>query len=377
VPLKTANYSKAAPPRFREAVFEDYPRIAALESQYGLHPKSYEEWKHLWVHNPAYYDFRRWPIGWVCENEQDEIVGSIGNVPLAFEFENRPVVTATSRALVVDARYRAYVFPLLGHFFRQKDVELFLNTSVNEKVSRLHERFHARRAPVGTWNRSSFWITNYSGFSASLLSRKKFSGPRMCSYALAAGLFVRDRLANRRVHINPDGVRAEFCAQFDERFDAFWEQLRKQSSGRLLADRSRDVLQWHFKYALQKGDAWLLTVGQGSRLAAYGIVCREDNSAFDLKRMRLVDFQSLDESPELLKAVLNRALDRCQREGIHMLEATGFSDSKQRILSSMNPHDRELSSWRYFYRTNKPSLSASLSEASAWDPTCYDGDSSL
>jgi len=377
VPLKPRSHSLAAPPRFREAVFEDYPQIAELESRYGLHPKSYEEWKHLWVHNPAYYDFRHWPIGWVCENEEGEIVGSIGNIPLAFEFESRPVVTATSRGLVVDARYRAYSFPLLSRFFGQKEVDLFINTSVNEKVYRLHELFHALRVPTGTWDRSSFWITNYPGFSASLLNRKEFSGPRVWSYPLAAGLFVRDQLANKTLRNQPGHTEVEFCTQFDERFDDFWKQSRKRGSGRLLADRSRDVLEWHFKYALQKGEAWLLTVNQGTRLAAYGVVCRQDNPAFELKRMRLVDFQSVDESLDGLKPLLVAALNRCQREAIHMMEAFGFSSEKQRIIDSMNPHYRELSSWRYFYRTNKSSLSTSLREAAAWDPTCYDGDSSL
>src|SRR5580693_7424874 len=102
VPLKAKGRFKAAPPCVRETVFEDYPKIAELESRYGLHPKSYEEWKHLWLHNPAYYDFRRWPVGWVCENERNEIVGSLGNIQLAFEFENRRLVAATSRGLVVD-----------------------------------------------------------------------------------------------------------------------------------------------------------------------------------------------------------------------------------------------------------------------------------
>jgi len=377
VPLKTERRFKTAPPRFREAVFEDYPQIADLESRYGLHPKSYEEWKHLWLHNPAYYDFRRWPVGWVCENERNEVVGSLGNIPLAFEFENRRLVAATSRGLVVDARYRAYSFSLLSHFFGQKDVDLFLNTSVNEKVARLHELFHALRVPAGRWDRSAFWITNYPGFSASLLCRKEFFGPRMWSYPLAAGLFVRDRLANRGTRTKPEPAQVEWCTQFDERFDQFWEQLRRRSSGRLLADRSRDVLEWHFKYALQKGEAWLLTVNQGSRLAAYAVLCRQDNPSFALKRMRLVDFQCLDESQQGLKTLLVFALERCQREGIHMMEAIGYSSEKQRIIDSMNPHYRDLSSWRYFYRTNKPSLSASLREASAWDPTCYDGDSSL
>ncbi len=375
--MNTASQSKAAAPRFREAVFEDYPQIAALEARYGLHPKSYDEWKHLWVHNPAYYDFRHWPIGWVCENEQNEIVGSIGNIPLAFEFDNRPLVTATSRGLVVAAPYGAYCFSLLGHFFGQKDVDLFINTSVNDKVFRLHQLFHAMRVPAGVWDRSSFWITNYSGFASSLLHRKEVSGPRMWRHAVAAGLFARDRLANKNVRPKPDAAQVELCMQFDQRFEDFWMQLRKRAAGRLLADRSRDVLDWHFKHALQKGEAWLLGVNQGGRLTAYGVLCRQDNPAFALKRMRLIDFQSLDESPNALQPLLTFALEKCQREGIHMLEAIGFSSAKQRIIDSMNPHYRELSSWRYFYRTNRPPLSARLGEVNAWDPTCYDGDSSL
>jgi hypothetical protein len=377
VPFRTKGQSKPVPPRFREAVFADYPQIADLESRYGLHPKSYEEWTHLWVHNPAYCNFRHWPIGWVCENEHDEIVGSIGNIPLAFEFDNRPLVAATSRGLVVDLRYRAYAFTLLSHFFGQKDVDLFLNTSVNEKVSRLHQAFRALRVPSGTWDRASFWITDYAGFSTSLLYRKEFSGPRMWSYPLAAGLFVRDRLTNKIVRAADNPDRVEYCTQFDERFDQFWQQLRKRGSGCLLADRSREALEWHFKYALQKGEAWLLTISQGAKLAAYAILCRQDNVGFSLKRMRLVDFQSLDESQNGLRPLLAFALEKCQGEGIHMMEAIGFSPDKQRIIDSMNPHYRELSSWRYFYRTDRSSLSASLSQASAWDPTCYDGDSSL
>ena len=64
------NSGNVVPPRFREATFDDYPRIARLEARHGLRPKTYDEWKHLWVQNPSYYDFRHWPIGWICENRR-------------------------------------------------------------------------------------------------------------------------------------------------------------------------------------------------------------------------------------------------------------------------------------------------------------------
>src|SRR5438477_13067575 len=67
----------------REAKFEDYPQIAALEAKYGLEAKSYEEWKHLWSNNLVWREYQeRLPIGWVLEDENRSIIGSLGNIPL-------------------------------------------------------------------------------------------------------------------------------------------------------------------------------------------------------------------------------------------------------------------------------------------------------
>ena len=125
VPVSVRKGAKAKRPRLREATFDDYPQIAALESRYGLQPKSYEEWTDLWNRNPAYEKTSGWPIGWVCENADNEIVGSVGNIPLTYELGDQTLQVATSRSLVVDSRYRLYSFVLLGQFFNQKDVDLF------------------------------------------------------------------------------------------------------------------------------------------------------------------------------------------------------------------------------------------------------------
>jgi hypothetical protein len=375
--VKAEGQAKAAPPRIREARFEDYPQISALEARYGLQPKTCEEWKHLWVQNPSYYDFRHWPIGWVCEDEEGKIVGSVCNIPLAYEFGKRRLVTATSRALVLETRYRPYAFTLLSQFFRQNNVDLFLNTSVNDRALKLQHLFRALRVPTGNWERSAFWITNYQGFTASLLARKEITGGQVLNYPLSVGLFVRDKLAGRDLPVKSREGEAEFCSQFDSRFDAFWQSIRKSCAGCLLADRSRDVLDWHYKHALKNEQAWVLTVTDHSGLSAFAIFCREDKPSLQLKRLRLVDFQSHSGKMELLRPILFRALERCQSEGIHMLEAFGFAPQKQQVLDSMNPHYRELSSWRYFYKVREPHLAATLSDPQVWDPSCFDGDSSL
>src|SRR5207248_4247565 len=71
----------------RQACFDDYEQIAALEARNGLQPKTHEEWRHLWRNNPAYRD--GWPIGWVLENQMGDLVGSLGNIPLLCEFQGK------------------------------------------------------------------------------------------------------------------------------------------------------------------------------------------------------------------------------------------------------------------------------------------------
>jgi hypothetical protein len=111
-------------------------------------------------------------------------------------------------------------------------------------------------------------------------------------------------------------------------------------------------------------------------LVAYAIFLRQDNAALSLKRMRLVDFQTL-EDVELLRPILCHALARCRRDGIHIVEAMGFGPEKQRVIDSLSPHRRALTSWRYFYKAADSELAEKLKNSQVWDPSCFDGDSSL
>ena len=135
---------------------------------------------------------------------------------------------------------------------------------------------------------------------------------------------LRDRVTKRVSRSTPDRGQVEMCPSFDERFGVFWEELKRAHPERLLATRSLEVLQWHFHFALAEKRLWILTMQDRARILAYAIFLRHDNPAFNLKRVRLVDFQALNENTQLLGPMLLWALSRCRQEGVHMLEAYGF-----------------------------------------------------
>lgn len=342
-----------------------------------MRAKSYEEWTHLWANNPVYQEFPDWPIGWVFENDDNEIVGHIANVPLSYEFNGRRIIAAASGALVADSRYRTYAFRLLSHCLSQRNVDLLVDTTANATAAKAHEVFRSIRVPAGTWDRSVFWITNNRGFTASLLARKNVPFAKPLSVPLSLGLCLKKGTTKIRLQAQKNSCEVSDCTHFDQRFDDFWRALTKRYPSLLLATRSQQVLRWHFKYALAQQRVWIVTATHGSRLVAYSLFMRCDIPEFGLKRVRLVDFQTLEGKNELLLPMLDWALERCRAEGVCMMEALGFASDKQTIIDRVAPYKRKLSSWLYFYKVNDQKLAQDLKHPKVWDPSCFDGDASL
>ena len=363
-------------PTLRETRLEDYDQIASLEARHGLAAKSYEEWTHLHLSNPFRPQFQPGsPIGWVIEGEDQQIVGSVGNIPLLYEFEGSRIQAVTGRGLVVEPEYRSMSLLLLDRLINQPGADLFLTNAITPASALSFGAFECERVPAGEWDESAFWITHYQGFLASFLAAKKFPLAKMLSYPLSPLVFVKDCLTTKAKSGLDVDVRS--CEGFDDRFDDFWEDLKRKNPHSLLAVRSREVLDWHFKYPLLNHRLWIATAVDGARLAGYAIFDRRDNPKIGLKRMRLVDFQSLDETAGLLWPMLSWAHRRCRDEGIQMLESVGGWLEKGDLIDTRASHRRKLSTWTYIYRANSPSLANSLRNRRAWSPTLFDASASL
>lgn len=367
-------------PKFREVRFEDYSQIAALALRFNLHMEECASWTHLWTENPAFRDVAgKLPMGWVLESPDGTVCGYLGNIPLQYELQGQKLLVATTRTWVVDTPFRSYSPMLLASYFQQRNVDLFLSTTVNAQSASAYTTFQSIRVPVGTWDRALFWITNYRGFSRSFLRREKKRLPSAMSYPLSAGVYFFDKLKKSSPRQNAKSLHVEAFPSFDDRFDAFWAELRKQKSHLLLAIRDRESLDWHFKFALLKNRAWIYVVQAGTGVIGYAVFLRHDYRQIGLTRMRLVDFQSLepDRSAEMLAATTSLAAERCREESIHMLEVVGLTENLETSLRRFAPHERQLAAWLYYYKANSPSLASTLRSSNVWEPSLFDGDSSV
>jgi len=359
--------------RIRETRPDDYNQIAALHRRNRLLIPPFEQWMSFWIGNPAYQP-EQCPWGWVLETESGRIAGSIGNIPLHCEFQGRIVRTATAYGWVVDEDYRSYSVMILNRFIRQDGVDLFVFATVGDQAEPIYRNgLQLSRVPVGAWNRCAFWITNYRGFSRSVLAHHNLPGSLM--FPTALGFSAWDTIRGKSIPRGLQGYQAEFCPAFDSRFDEFWDALRRDQPHRLLAVRSRETLEWHFQHNL--ASLRILTASVKSRIVACAICTRLDNPALELKRVRLVDFQALSGHGDALRTTLESLLRSCREDRVHVLEVMGSWLSRPDLPRIAAPYQRTLSSWTYYYKAADPDLAQALRDPNAWAPSSFDGDASL
>jgi hypothetical protein len=347
----------------REASFDDYEQIAALESRSGLHARPRPQWSDLWAANPVYRQLPGWPLGWVLETAERKIAGYVGNVPLHYQLEGQTLLTATARAWTVEPEFRNYALPLLNNYFHQSGVDLYLNTTINANSGGAFMAYDSTPVPAGEWDRAGFWVVGSRAFARNALAIKVPAASAVLELPVAAGIALRSAVAR----MPAPAIDVEERDSFDACFEVFWTALRRAKHNILLGVRSRESLEWHFHHYLARGELWIAVAGGARGMAAYAIFLRRDYQG--LTRVRLADFQSLEPSTVTLQEMLRWAHAKCRATGTQVLEVVGNGQHA--------PFHRRLQHWSYYYKTYRSDLARKLRDPKVWEPSSFDGDGSL
>jgi hypothetical protein len=330
----------------------------------------------LWQGNPLWPQLgKRWPIGWVVETAAGEIVGSLGNIPVLYQFRGEHLIAVTGRGWVVAPEYRGrYPLRLLDERFNQPGVDVFIDTTVGPMARACGDRFLSR-VPAGDWETIAYCVTGYRAFATRAFQKLNVPLARVLGPLAGAALRLKDVTFGEKFPKARSSFVIEATDRFDSRFDAFWGELLRQNSDTLLAARDSTTLSWHFSRPMRRERLWILTASRNGQLRAYCIFIRQ-NQAGELRRMRLVDYQTIDRDVDLLPDLLRVALRHCVAENICVLDKPGVGLAKMRAFDDFAPYRRK-QSWPLFYRANDPALAVELRQPKVWDPSEYDGDASL
>lgn len=368
--------SQVKPPNLRLATFEDYERMAQLELDNGMTVMPKDDWLAMWLQNPLWPKLSKdWPIGWLLETDSGRLVGTLVNIPTLYKFRGRDFVCAAGRSWAVDPQYRGFALWLMSEYFEQPNVDLFVNTTVADVSEPMHAALSIR-IPVGDFQTIAYWVTSYRGFAQRALSKLRIPLAQFFAIPVSAALRTRDFFTVKQLPDGPSSVTIESIEQFDERFDAFWRELLDATPNTLLGVRDQVTLKWHYATPLKTKRLWIVTALREGRLVAYGIFKRQEREG-GMKRMQLVDFQSILPQEELLAPILEHSLRRCKSEGIFALEQLGCKVPGRAIFEQYAPYRRKLPNWPFFYKAVDPDLERQLATPEAWAPSTYDGDASF
>src|SRR5262245_17699967 len=82
-----------APPDLRPARFDDFAQVQQLECKHNMVSPPQAQWRDMWLTNPLWARVQKdWPLGWVLESSNNQIVGALWNLPSAYHFQGRELI---------------------------------------------------------------------------------------------------------------------------------------------------------------------------------------------------------------------------------------------------------------------------------------------
>jgi hypothetical protein len=375
-----ASPAQVSAARQREVQFSDFEAVAALKSRSGLSSDSLENWHRIWRDNAA-VKFATTPLckGWVLEAD-GRIVGYLGSVPLLYQLGERPLLAATASGFAVDPAYRALSLGLLASFYRQKNIDLFLNTTAIESVGKLAAGFQAQRLPQEDYDTVLFWVLDARGFVNAVA--KKFGrtgalatvGTALGSLALKAKSVLhggRHISASQRFKITEILV-----SQVGDDFELLW--LRKLAEkNRLFANRDPAQLRWHFTVPQDRRETRVLRCESQGRLVGYAVVQSETEQKTGLRRCLLSDMLVEGDDPEAVKSLGAAAYDLARTFRSHVLEVLGFPTNLRRVFLQWKPYSRKFPACPFYFKARDHALQGILATADGWYASPFDGDTTL
>ena len=217
------------PISIREVQFSDFEQVSALNLRLGQGPDSPENWKRLWVDNPALADGKgSSPIGWMLQTTSGEVVGFLGTIPQEYEFDRCTLRAAATCRFAVEPAYRGSSHLLVMSYFRQKNVDLFLNTTATVEAGKMMLAHKASPLPQSDYETILFWVLDPRRFTKEVFRKlgvKSFlAGPA----SAVASLAVKEDSAMRaregcqkqpRYSVNEISIR-----DLGEDFAKLWER---------------------------------------------------------------------------------------------------------------------------------------------------------
>lgn len=397
----------------RTADLSDISGIWSLCSTYfdEYRGSSLEDFQNLcfyrWRDNPARTDAH--PFGWVLENEERQIVGFLGLVPMRVQVGARVVTAASGTSWVVDTAYRSYGLDLYKKYMSWGDRYLLLDTTAGPIASQFHQRLKMGMQPIphDDFHQKLVWVLNPGRYlqqkiksiilkpreAVAKVIRPVAEAERAWSEARSAegarpSASANSSLGNliacpndfRQQSPESSDLYIEEIFAFQEEFDSFWNDVRKTLGVTVVRDRS--YLTWRFlKKPKLSGHSFVFTCRDkkgdllGYLVLQQGGYMNRPADTYVLTEIVFRKSKWEEISPPLFQLFL-KALSFVKEKKGTVLEVSNFHPHLMTELKRFRPRVEQIPHQTYWFKASSEELKAELREKPWWTSNA-DGDLNL
>ena len=355
--------------RIRPITLDDAEVLYAVRNRNGvvgnLDPV---QWRNWCLNFPFREEFEGVALGWILENE-GVAVGSLSNIPMLYDFKGQTLRAAITQAWAVDPEHRSSSLKLMTASYRQPGVDLWIDDSASESVSKILTALKVDRIPSPDYDVPMLWPLRHRTFAAAALRRRAVPAADALACLLGTGMRIAGwaRASGRScpsAQVHPVG-------RFDNRFDALWEKIRT-GPPRLRAVRTSAVLRWRFQKEFNNQSVTILVCEHSGELEGYAILLHHFRAHTGLKVCDVGDLQAVNDNPEVLRDLLLGALNVARDEGADALKLLSGKATKRSVALSLHPYTYHHPFWQLFYKVRDVGLATRLNFADVWDFSHFD-----
>lgn len=317
-------------------------------------------WKHRfdmwWINNPA--KDPSIPYGWILEDNKSEIVGFNGNIPVKYLINGKRGIAAAATSWYVKPQVRGiYSIKLMLEFTKQKNIDLFLNTTPSEKTKKMLPKIGFLHTDL-PFNKTEYWyILNNTKVLKLILNKwvkspRIFSFIRIISFPFKLAIDIIQRIKDKKIfQANQHKYRCSLCKCCDESFTKLWEIHKKTKATTLYRDEKN--LNWlYFSSAVADKRFVIKCIDtEEDKLTGYFILDINCHSDENIKTMELMDTYLPEVEEKTLLSLISLSIDLAKKHDVAALRLWSINREMNNILKKLIKVRRKYR-FGYFYKFN-------------------------
>lgn len=347
----------------------DRAAVNALHRQVWWPDRSEAGWDWLEA-NPARHDIGA-PSGWVVADDRDVPAAFVGNLVQRFRLGPDVRHGATGFSIIVSEAARGRARSLIQSVIRQPNVFAAYTLNANPSAARLYPRQGLAPWPPRSHDVKLSWIVDPLELAQGRLLRSLMNrAPRLADPH-------REHFMNRRLRGRALAPAADDAAAVVERlgdlgdgsdYADFWRRLADE--GRLLADRSPEILRWRLADPDATDAPVLLAYRRAGRIGGYAMALLAKNNPIEPASLEIIDLAALEDEPAAIPGLMAELMRRARTLGAAKLRLQVVSEDMLRRLGPWTRRARREGGWGHCWARVGPDAPSTH----GWQPTPFDGD---